>query len=198
METTGPQERGSPWARALRRLQGRVIQPLQIRETGAEGDIPNNFGGEIPTLEPSSAPTASPQRRQAALGGGHPPAGTVRACWPLTSRTLGKQGQVSESPPPSPASWPAHGSSMERGQGKLGWGGQLPHCCHHCPQGHSRHWSHPWEAGARRAWCRPSQASGAHGLGIGSPFPVCRAAGEQGPTSTQSWQHPEPWVLGPF
>ena len=76
-----------------------MIQPLQIKETGAEGGHPQIlFGGEIPTLEPSSAPTASPKEDKQHLVGGPPLAGTAGGLLAPTSRTFGKQGQVSESP----------------------------------------------------------------------------------------------------
>lgn len=178
--------------------------PCRSGKRGLRGDIPkHSFGVNCPLWNPH-LPLQLPPRKPSSTWWGPPSAGTAGGLMAPTSRTLGKRGQVSPAlgqqvPTLSPARWPAQGRSMERGQGKVGGGKpSVPTAANTPAQGHlSWPWSHPWEAGTGRARSRPSQVSRAHGLGIGSPLP---SAGLQrkGPTSTQSWQHPECPGAGAF
>ena len=192
METAGPQERGSPWAAG----PGEAPRPCgpapADQGNGLRGDIPKySFGVSCPLWNPH-LPLQLPPKKPSSTWWGTP---SSRDSWGSAGPHIQdprEAGPGQRVPTPSPGSWPVQGSSVKRAQGKVGGGRPSPHCCHHRPQGHlSRHWSHPWEAGARRARCQPSQVSAAHGLGFRSPLPSAGAAGEQGPTSTQSWQHPE-------
>jgi len=59
-----------------------VVQPLQMRETGVEGGHPQTlFWGELPPLEPSSAPTASPKEAKQHLMGARLQPGQLGFCW---------------------------------------------------------------------------------------------------------------------
>lgn len=99
-----------------------MIQPLQIKETGAEGGHPQIlFGGEIPTLEPSSAPTASPKEDKQHLVGGPLWPGQLGACWPPHPGPSGSRAR-SVSPHAITSqlacTWQLHGE----GAGEVRWG----------------------------------------------------------------------------
>lgn len=103
--------------------------PCRSGKRGLRGDIPkHSFGVSCPLWNPH-LPLQLPPRKPRSTWWGPPPAGTAGGLMAPTSRTLGKRGQVSPAlgqqvPTPSPASWPAQGSSVEREQRKVG-GGRL-------------------------------------------------------------------------
>lgn len=166
--------------------------PCRSGKWGLRGDIPkHSFGVSCSPLEPSFAPTASPKEAKQHLVG--PPSG--QDSWGSNVPHIQDPWEAGPGQPSLGSASPHAVSSQLACTGQLrgeGAGGdrwreaECPHCCQHPTQGHlSRPWSHLWEAGTGRARGWPSQVSGPHGLGIGSPLPSAVAAGD-GPD-----QHPK-------
>lgn len=178
-----------------------MVQPLQIRETGAEGGHPQTLlWGELPPLEPSSAPTASPKEAKQHLVG--PPFG--RDSWGSNGPHIqdpweagpGQPSLGSASPHAVTSQVACTGQVHGEGAGEGRWReAECPHCCQHPRSG------------------TPLMARGRLGLGEPGAGPArfpglmvlasdhlshlrgCRGRARPAPRagSTQS-----AWVLGPF
>lgn len=187
-----------------------MVQPLQIRETGAEGGHPQTLlWGELPPLEPSPAPTASPKEAKQHLVG--PPFG--RDSWGSNGPHIqdpweagpGQPSLGSASPHAVTSQVACTGQVHGEGAGEGRWReAECPHCCQHPRSGTPLmalvtpvggwDWEsqEPAQPGFRGSWSWHRITS-----------PICGAA-EEGPD-----QHPElaapragstqsARVLGPF